>query len=190
MYREIVRGMAAGAAGTVALDMTTYADMVIRGRPSSGVPAQLAGKVTDALHVDLQGDNAGQQAGQMAEQRRSGLGALFGYMAGLGIGAAYGLLRPRWKQVPLPVAGAAVGLAAMVTSDVPAVTSGVTDPRAWGTSGWLADLIPHLVYGFVTVATFEAYGQRRRRRPAWAPLPDEISLSRTWETLRRGVAMR
>ncbi len=67
--------MAAGAAGTVALDIATYADMVIRGRPSSSVPSDLAGKLTNALHVDLEGESAGQQGNQIAEHRRSGQGA-------------------------------------------------------------------------------------------------------------------
>ncbi|HEV8192310.1 MAG TPA: hypothetical protein VGP82_12655 [Ktedonobacterales bacterium] len=88
LYRKIVRGMVAGAAGSVALDIATYADMLIRGHPSSSVPAQLAGKLTEALHVDLDGDETEQRGDQVAEQRRSGLGALLGYATGLGIGAA------------------------------------------------------------------------------------------------------
>jgi hypothetical protein len=191
MYRKVVRGMAAGAAGTVALDIATYADMAIRGRPSSSVPAQLAGKLTEALHVDLEGIETGQQGDQIAEQRRSGLGALFGYATGLGIGAAYGLVRPQFKRVSLPVAGVAVGLAAMVASDVPAVSTGVTNPRTWGTSGWLADLIPHLIYGLVTVATFEAYSQRKRYRlPSWATLPTQADISRAWKQLRQVQVVR
>ena len=185
MYRKVMRGMAAGAAGTVALDIATYADMVIRGRPSSSVPAELAGKLTEALHVDLEGEETGQQASQVAGRRRSGLGALFGYATGLGIGAAYGLIRPQFRRVPLPLAGVAVGLAAMVASDVPAVSTGVTNPREWGTSGWLADLVPHLIYGLVTAATFEAYSQRRRLRlPAWAKPISEMSLARAADLLQ------
>jgi hypothetical protein len=95
-----------------------------------------------------------------AQARRSGLGALMGYAVGLGIGAGYGLLRARLGRVPAPLAGIAVGLAAMAASDVPAILTGATNPRTWGTSGWLADLAPHLVYGALTVATLEAVRRR------------------------------
>ena len=33
---------------------------------------------------------------------------------------------------------------------------GITDPRTWGTSDWVSDVVPHLVYGVVTAATAEA----------------------------------
>ena len=56
-------------------------------------------------------------------------------------------------------AGIIVGLTAMAASDVPLVTLKVTNPKTWGVSGWLADLIPHLIYGFVTVATYEALAE-------------------------------
>lgn len=32
----------------------------------------------------------------------------------------------------------------------------VSDPKTWGVSGWLWDVIFHLIYGFATVATYEA----------------------------------
>ena len=44
----------------------------------------------------------------------------------------------------------------MAASDVPLIASRVSDPRSWGVSGWLSDLIPHLLYGLVTVATYES----------------------------------
>src|SRR2546428_573753 len=31
----------------------------------------------------------------------------------------------------------------------------VSDPKTWGVSGWLWDVIFHLIYGFATVATYE-----------------------------------
>ncbi len=43
----------------------------------------------------------------------------------------------------------------MAASDVPLVMLKASDPKTWGVSGWLSDLIPHLIYGFVTVATYE-----------------------------------
>ncbi|HZC77357.1 MAG TPA: hypothetical protein VE258_06380 [Ktedonobacterales bacterium] len=165
MLREALRGAAAGAVGTVALDITTYADMMIRGRPSSNVPAQVAEKLTQAVGVDLAadaGDTGGQSkdgaAAQAQEQQRlSGLGALMGYATGLTVGALYGLTRPAIGKLPLPLARLALGAVAMVGSDVPAVATGATDPKTWGTSGWLADIVPHAIYGLVTVAAYELF---------------------------------
>jgi hypothetical protein len=35
------------------------------------------------------------------------------------------------------------------------VAMGITDPRTWGTTGWISDLVPHLAYGLATAAAFE-----------------------------------
>jgi hypothetical protein len=83
-----------------------------------------------------------------------------GYAVGLGIGAAYGMVRPRLDGLSAPLAAAAVGMAAMATSDVLAVSTGASDPRSGGVSGWLADLVPHLIYGAVTVVALEALRER------------------------------
>ena len=48
MRRELAAGIAAGAVGTVALNLTTYLDMVIRGRPASSVQLDVAEPVTAA----------------------------------------------------------------------------------------------------------------------------------------------
>lgn len=149
MVRNLLLGIVAGAAGTVALDTATYADMAIRGRPSSGVPAQLAGLLADKAGIPFGGDDT-------AKNRKSGLGALFGYATGLGVGVAYSLLQPSLAALPVPLAGLGVGLAAMAASDVPIAVSGVSDPATWGVSGWAADLGPHLVYGLVTASVYDA----------------------------------
>ena len=159
MPRNLLLGVVAGAAGTMALDITTYGDMLLRGRSASGVPAKMAGTLADAVGIDLA---AGGANAEQTESRRSALGALLGYLTGIGIGAVYGLLRPRLGGLPRPVAGAALGLAAMAASDVPIAATGASDPRTWGTSGWLSDLIPHLVYGWVTAAVFDAVAPRDR----------------------------
>ncbi len=41
MLRQALMGTAAGAVGTVALNITTYVDMALRARPSSEVPAKI-----------------------------------------------------------------------------------------------------------------------------------------------------
>jgi hypothetical protein len=81
---------------------------------------------------------------------------LFGYANGLGTGLIYGLIKSQYNEVPALLSAVLVGLTAMAASDVPLVTLQVTNLRKWGFSSWLADAIPHLIYGVVTVATYEA----------------------------------
>ncbi len=154
MIREILKGTVAGAVGTVALNVATYADMAIRGRPSSSAPAHMVS--TLARFVGLApATQDGDTQDQAAQNRESGLGALLGYVNGLGTGIAYGLLRAQLDEVPIPVASIGVGLTAMAASDVPLIALRVSNPKTWGISGWLADVIPHLIYGLITVTTYE-----------------------------------
>ncbi|SHG26002.1 hypothetical protein [Streptoalloteichus hindustanus] len=147
--RSVVRGLVAGAAGTVALNVLTYADMLVRARSASSVPEDVAGRLADQAGIRL-GDE------QQATNRRSGAGALLGYVTGLGVGTLYGLIRCRCSGLPTLLAGPVLGATAMAASDVPSVALGVTNPREWGAQGWISDIVPHLVYGMVTAATFEA----------------------------------
>ncbi|HEX8036665.1 MAG TPA: hypothetical protein VF510_22595 [Ktedonobacterales bacterium] len=153
MVSNELTGAVAGAAGTVALDVATYLDMAIRGRSSSELPANVAGGLAERLGIHAQ-SITGQSS--QAQSRRSGLGALLGYATGVGLGVAYGALRPRLGRFVVRVAGAVLGIAARAASDVPAVALGKTDLRSWGVSGWIADLVPHLVYGYVTALCWEA----------------------------------
>ena len=57
--------------------------------------------------------------------------------------------------MPVPLAGVALGLAAMTASDTPIALTGLSDPRTWTPVDWASDLIPHLVYGLVTVQVYE-----------------------------------
>src|SRR5919202_3318228 len=115
MLRTLLMGAAAGAVGIVALDITTYVDMAIRGRPSSDVPAQTAVRLASAVGADLTpgGQAVTPEAEQRAHSRQSGVGALLGYTAGLGVGAAYGLIRPSLGDAPVALTGVALGAAAM-----------------------------------------------------------------------------
>jgi hypothetical protein len=155
MLRNALIGVVAGAAGTVALNVATYVDMAIRGRPSSSAPSQMVSKVADKAGLLLSPQGVGSDD-QAAQNRESGLGALLGYVNGLGVAVAYGLLRSQLDEVPLPLAGVGVGLAAMIASDVPLVALGTSNPKTWGFSDWAADLIPHLLYGFITASLYEA----------------------------------
>lgn len=157
MLRDTLVGVVAGAVGTVALNVSTYTDMAMRGRSSSNAPAKMIARVADmtGLPLSSQGVSANEQ-NQTAKNRESGLGALLGYVNGLGTGMVYGLIRSQRDDVSLPLAALAVGLAAMATSDVPLTILGVSNPKKWGVSGWLEDFIPHLIYGLATVGTYEA----------------------------------
>jgi hypothetical protein len=145
----LTKGLLAGSAGTVALNITTYGDMLLRGRPSSDTPSQVADRIADRTGIDL-GDQ------QRKANREQAAGALLGYVAGLGVGAAYGLLRGRGLSPPGWIAGPLLGAAAMAGSDAPATALGVTDPTSWGGKAWLSDIVPHLAYGITTAALFDA----------------------------------
>jgi hypothetical protein len=97
---------------------------------------------------------------EKVQNRQSGLGALFGYVTGLGVGTAYELLHPLLRGLPMPVAGVGVDLAAMATSDFPIAALGVSDPTTWGVSSWAADVVPHLAYGLVTAIAYDAFTDR------------------------------
>jgi hypothetical protein len=142
VFRYITVGVLAGAAGTTALNMVTYLDQVVRGRPSSTLPEQTAGRLAEMAGVDL---------GARPQHREQGIGGLLGIVTGVGIGAAYGVLRcAAVRDLSVPVAGIGLGAAATVAGGTPMTAMGLTDPRTWGVAGWLSDLVPHLGYGLVT----------------------------------------
>lgn len=153
MRRHLLVGLAAGATGTAALNIVTYVDMALRARPSSEVPAEVAGKMAEKGGLDLA---KGVEPGEPVDNRKEGIGALLGYVTGLGVGAAYGIVRATGFRPPVALAGVGLGLAAMAGSDVPATALGVADPSSWPASSWVADIVPHLAYGLVTAAAFES----------------------------------
>lgn len=160
MKRELLTGMLAGAAGTTALNATTYLDMAVRGRPPSTTPEQTVRKGEALIGVSLSSESPDSQP---AESRRSGIGALLGIAAGVGTGGVYGLLRPRLGRVPLVLLSLGAAAGANVGPMLPMAALGVTDPREWTLDSWITDLLPHLAYGVVTTAAFEAMQQRSRK---------------------------
>lgn len=152
MMREVLRGSVAGAAGTLALNATSYLDMVVRGRGPSEMPEQMVDEVADRAGIDLSSDRSD---GSTARHRRSGLAALSGHLTGIGVGVAYALVRPRMRAVPTALAGLAAGAAAMALTDAGVTSLGLTDPREWGAQGWVADVVPHAAYGLVTAVAFD-----------------------------------
>ncbi|WP_031031555.1 hypothetical protein [Streptomyces sp. NRRL WC-3725] len=144
--RSLTKGLLAGAAGTVALNVVSYGDMLLRGRGSSNMPATVAGKLAGGVGVRL-------GEGEDEAHREEALGALLGYVTGLGVGAAYGLVR-RDGHLPVWAAGPLLGAAAMAGSDVPATAMKVTDPTTWSLSSWVSDVIPHMAYGFTAASVY------------------------------------
>jgi hypothetical protein len=176
MANRIVAGMVAGAAGTLALNFAGYLDMLVRGRPASHLPAQVAGKIADEIGLPLDfdldadpdddddaddhaakdsADEEGDALDQRVASRQEALGALLGYANGIGMGLAYGILRLVLPRPPTWIAGGALGTLAMAASDYPATKLGLTDPTTWSSKDWAADVVPHMAYGLVTVLAFE-----------------------------------
>lgn len=153
----LLGGAAAGAAGTTALNVVTYLDMVVRGRGASSVPEHSVEVLAAKAGVSIPGD-ADRHA-----NRLTGLGALSGLLVGIGIGAAVGMARGLgWRPGTLPAA-AIVGLGAMAVVDGPIVVLGISDPRTWAAVDWAADVIPHLVYGAVTAAVAQGLDRNAAR---------------------------
>jgi hypothetical protein len=132
MVGWVLRGAAAGAAGTTVLNVVTYLDMAVRGRPASSTPENTVEKLAEVAHVPIPGE------GVTRASRVEGLGALTGLVAGIGVG---GLLTT---------------FAVLLSTNGPMTVLGVTDPRTWSAVDWLSDLVPHLAYAAVVNSTIDA----------------------------------
>lgn len=154
MRNRLLLGVLAGAAGTTALNTTTYLDMLVRGRPASSTPEQTVERLSDVTGVDVRGDDDARGA------RTTALGALTGIGAGLASGAVYGALRGLGLRPGL-LGGTAISAGiALLAGNAPMTVLGVTDPRSWPVSSWVSDVVPHLAYGAVTAATMRALESR------------------------------
>jgi hypothetical protein len=145
---RLTRGLAAGAAGTTALNLVTYLDMAVRGRPASSTPEKSVERLADVVGADL-------GEGEEAENRKAGLGPMLGFGTGLGAGLLYGVLAGG-RRVPRPVGAVVLTGLAMLGSSAPMTVLGLTDPRQWTASEWAADVVPHLAYGAVAAGVFDA----------------------------------
>lgn len=153
-----LRGAAAGAAGSTALDTVGYLDMVMRARPASSTPEVTVERMADRLGVSVPG------TAEQRENRVAGLGPLTGYVAGIGLGALLGLARSAgWRPATL-VCGAAATVGALIGTNGPMTVLGVTDPRTWAPQDWVADVVPHLAYAAVTVAMIEGLDRPHHHR--------------------------
>src|SRR4030088_2062480 len=84
MLSWILRGMAAGAVGTTALNAASYFDMVLRGRPASRIPEESADRLSTITGVPVPG------RGEQREHRLVGLGGGVGVAPGQSGGGADG----------------------------------------------------------------------------------------------------
>jgi hypothetical protein len=143
----ILRGAVAGAAGTTALNVVTYLDMAVRGRPASSTPQRTVERLAETAHVPIPGEGA------TRDSRVEGLGALTGLVAGVGVGGLFGLARATgWRAGTLLTT-----LTVLVSTNGPMTVLGVTDPRTWSAVDWISDLVPHLAYAAVVTTTMDAF---------------------------------
>lgn len=162
-------GAIAGAAGTAALNCTTYCDMALTGRSSSETPAEVIRRLAKRADLEpLAQPNV--VANESTKNRRTALGALSGYGIGVSMGTVYGLLSPLFSGAPLLTKGLALAAASMIGSEAPAAAVGATDPRQWGIAGWIRDIVPRAVYGLVTAAVVDALAENGRANES--PLTD------------------
>lgn len=151
-----LRGAAAGAAGTTALDAVTYLDMAVRGRAASSTPERSVEKLAGYAHLPL-------GEGERRQNRLQGLGPLTGLVAGVGMGVVTGLVRAAGFR-PGPLVGTGLVTAGvLVAANGPMTVLGITDPRTWSGADWLSDLLPHVAYAAVVQVTMEAFRPDRPR---------------------------
>lgn len=169
VLKGFIRGTVAGAAGTTALNATTYADMVLRGRPASDTPSAVVSALAGKAGVRVPGRRS------QRDNRLQGLGALGGALTGVAVGGLAGALRATGVRLPAAVGGPLLGAAVMLATDLPAARLGISDLGSWSTADWVSDAVPHLLYGVTThatlVATSRAAEQDEGERPGGASPP-------------------
>lgn len=149
LWRGLLSGAVAGAAGTTTLNVITYLDIALRGRPTSNTPERTVEAMARLFGLAVPG------SGDVLTNRISGLGALIGYAAGIGMGLILGLAYARGWRPGLLTATLVATAIALIGTNGPMTVLGVTDPRTWGVVGWISDLIPHFGYGVVTALVLQ-----------------------------------
>lgn len=166
-WSGLLRGVVAGAVGTTALNAATQLDMAVRGRPASDAPQQVVTALAERSGVAVPGSR------RRRADRIAGLGPLSGTLTGLAVGGVGGVLRAAGLRLPALVGGSLMGAAAMAAADGPLALLRISDPRRWSSTDWVADVVPHLVYGVSTHATIIAAipeDEAALRRPPAAAL--------------------
>ena len=158
-------GGVAGAAGTTALNVITYLDIAVRGRPASTTPERTVEALARLFHLTVPG------TGDVLANRLAGLGALTGYAAGIGMGLILGLAYSLGWRPSLVIATLTATALALIGTNGPIIALGVTDPRTWGVVGWISDLIPHFGYGLVTALVLHHFYPLFRSSTEFEPPP-------------------
>lgn len=157
--QNMVLGTLAGASGKVAIDITTFTDMLVRGRPASPMPAEVIRKLAQKASIEPL-EKPDDEASAQTKHRRSALGALSGFGVGLALGAVYGTIRPAMAGVPVVAAGVVLGLCAMAATDVPATTLHAAKASERTAVAWASDILAHMSYGIVTALVYDALAMR------------------------------
>ena len=147
----VLRGAAAGAAGSTALNAVTYLDMTVRGRGSSSTPEDTVEALAEKAHVEIPGDE------ETRSNRLQGLGPITGLVAGVGVGVVAGLARAAGFRTPALVGTALTTVGVLVAANGPMTALGITDPRTWSATDWVSDVVPHLAYAAVVRTTLDAF---------------------------------
>ncbi|WP_433559967.1 hypothetical protein ACQPWY_18335 [Pseudonocardia xinjiangensis] len=147
-WTGLARGAVAGAAGTTARGTTTYLGGAVRGRAAG--PETLR--------------NPWERTGRL-----SAPGPLAATATGVAIGSAAGVLRAAGLRLPTVIGGPLLGLAAMAAAGGPLTAWRISGPRTWSTTDWVADVVPHLVYGVATHATLVAVSRVAESREPVPP---------------------
>jgi hypothetical protein len=151
MLKRLILGAAAGAAGSTALNVATYLDMVLRARPSSDSPERVVQELAQRSGQPIPGTD------DEVHHRLQGLGALSGLGTGVLIGALAGMLRPAVRGLGPVLGPVLLGGSAMLATDLPMARLGVTDLGSWDAASWASDALPHLAYGAVTYGALASW---------------------------------
>jgi hypothetical protein len=144
-WRELLRGAQAGAVGGTLMSVSTNAEMRLRGRPPSRLPAQA---LEHALGVDLN---------RRQEQRLVTVGHV---LSSAGLGAARGMLGAAGLS-PGRANLAFVPLAFLPDFVIMPVSGSAPPPWRWEPVEILTSLLHHSVYAAGTVGAHECLRRRR-----------------------------
>lgn len=165
--RTVLRGVAAGAVGTLAMDLVWYAryrrgggedgfvdwefSASTKSWEDAGTPAQVGKQLMEGLLQRELPDEAAAMTNNAVH-----------WATGLGWGALYGLVAGSAPRGPSPAAGAALGAAAFATSYAVLPSAKLYRPIwEYDVKTLAKDLTGHLVFGLGTAALFRALGTGR-----------------------------
>ena len=152
MRNGLLAGVAAGVAGTTALNIVTYLDMVARGRPPSSTPERSVETLSARVGVTVPGER------NARSNRIHGLAGLLELSTGVAIGVVLAgldkLLGGPAARLPVPLSGCLFGGIALVGANGPMALLGITDPREWTATEWASDVVPHVAYGWTAAYVY------------------------------------